>query len=110
MMTTIDIPKLKRKLRYICRVYHFSESLKDRLYAAVDSSKVPLIDLYDWFSVEDRYPNDGDSVLTIDSEGVMEVYQYDIDWPNCFVKWDGIVKVFNITHWMPLPEPPKKED
>lgn len=61
-----------------------------------------------WISVEDRYPNDGDSVLTIDSEGVMEVYQYDIDWPNCFVKWDGIVKIFNITHWMPLPKPPEE--
>lgn len=62
-----------------------------------------------WISVEERYPEHGETVLTIDSEGVMDTYDYDADWPTWFVKWGGLCKIGNVTHWMYLPEPPKEK-
>lgn len=62
-----------------------------------------------WISVEERLPEDGETVLTISSELEMEVYDYDSEWEGIFQKFNGSIKVFNITHWMPLPEAPKIE-
>ena len=62
-----------------------------------------------WISVKDRLPEDKQNVLTIDSESKMEVCFYEKEWKGVFQQCGGLVKIFNITHWMPLPEPPKKE-
>lgn len=60
-----------------------------------------------WIRVDDRMPTNGERVLTVDSEGVMAVYYYDAEWPNAFCGYSGLLKVYNVTHWMPLPEPPE---
>lgn len=60
----------------------------------------------EWISVKDQLPppieNDGDGrlkVLTIDKHGDIDVLRWDwMDWEN-----------MGITHWMPLPEPPKEQ-
>lgn len=62
-----------------------------------------------WFDFEKQKPVHGDCVLGIDTEGQFDVYQYSEEWSGCLMKYDGIVKVFNITHWMPLPELPKED-
>ena len=62
-----------------------------------------------WISVEDRLPEDNETVLTIDTESVMEVCFYQTEWKGVFQRYGGLVKIFNITHWMPLPEAPKGE-
>lgn len=60
-----------------------------------------------WIPCSDKYPEDNQTVLTIDSEGNMEALDYDKKWGNCFCKYDGAMKVFNIIAWQPLPEPYK---
>lgn len=60
-----------------------------------------------WINFDKIKPADGQWVLSIDSEDKMETMYYDKNWSNCLCKYDGCLKTFNITHWMPLPEPPK---
>lgn len=62
-----------------------------------------------WFDFEKQKPVHGDSVLGISSTGEIEVWQYDEEWPGLLIKYDGLVKIANITHWTPLPRPPKEE-
>ena len=60
-----------------------------------------------WISVEDRLPEKGQ-----DGFGVDWFQRYEIS-PLYTFYWDGFFesnetgKPINITHWMPLPEPPK---
>ena len=60
----------------------------------------------DWISFDEVKPKDGQSVLAITTQGEMEVYQFDANWQNCLCQYGGAVKTFNITHWLPLPQPP----
>lgn len=53
----------------------------------------------EWISVKERLPEAGEDVLVYLGEGKIEVCQlinilYDLD---------------DVTHWQPLPEPPKEE-
>ncbi len=66
----------------------------------------------DWISVEDRLPSDGESVLgviqhtnsiTIKSVWYGKYYDTDRDVP----KWYSGNYETTVTHWMPLPSPPK---
>ena len=61
----------------------------------------------EWISVDERLPEDQQRVLTIDTEGEMQVCFYKTAWKGIFQMYHGLVKIFNITHWMPLPEAPK---
>jgi hypothetical protein len=51
----------------------------------------------EWISVEDRLPEKYQDVL------VYRDYSFDID----FVMSEGRFCIDGVTHWMPLPEPPK---
>ena len=61
----------------------------------------------EWISVEERLPEDGETVLTIDSDGEMQVSFYETDLEGIFQQCHGLVMIYNITHWMPLPKAPK---
>lgn len=63
----------------------------------------------EWISVEERLPEDQQMVLTIDTEGEMGVCFYETEREGIFQMYHGLVEIYNITHWMPLPEPPKGE-
>lgn len=52
-----------------------------------------------WISVEDRLPSEDDQVLGCSINGV--VITFETLWVEDFGIWD-------ITHWMPLPEPPNE--
>ena len=60
----------------------------------------------EWFDFDKQKPVHGDSVLGIDTEGKIEVYQYSDEWSSCLMQYGGNIKVFNITHWTFLPKPP----
>lgn len=60
-----------------------------------------------WISVDERLPEDGAIVLTVDSEGEQQVCFYEEELKGIFQQCGGLVQIFNITHWMPLPEAPK---
>lgn len=61
----------------------------------------------EWISVDERLPKDGETVLTISSEEEMAVCFYETELEGIFQQCHGLVQIYNITHWMPLPEPPK---
>lgn len=61
-----------------------------------------------WISIYTQMPNDGQHVLAVNGDGVMEVLYYDKKWPNAFCGCGGLLKVYNITHWMPLPGRPER--
>ena len=59
-----------------------------------------------WISVEERLPEHMDDVLTW-VRGLVEIGCYDENdecWELYTCVGDG-----SVTHWMPLPEPPKEE-
>ena len=66
------------------------------------------VTVQEWIPVTERLPEDGAVVL-----GYMFSVGYrTLKWKNNTQRWEGLVidyaKEF-VTHWMPLPEPPKGE-
>lgn len=61
----------------------------------------------EWISVNDRMPKYGVMVLVANGKHVMMAFTFR---ENNSVYWsteDGIILI-DVTHWMPLPEPPKE--
>lgn len=57
-----------------------------------------------WISVKDRLPKENDRVLTYSPNmASSDIGGISIQWG-----WCCKTKVNDITHWMPLPEPPKE--
>ena len=63
-----------------------------------------------WISVKERLPEYGERVICFTIHGGIPVcyrgYSYDSDG-RFILAYNGTDKVDNVTHWMPLPEPPK---
>lgn len=57
-----------------------------------------------WISVEDELPKDGEYVLICNKRGLMTTSLYENE------EWviSETYLAVNVTHWMPLPQPPKK--
>lgn len=67
----------------------------------------------EWISVKDRLPNKGQDVLIYRSGfrvDLMNVHMYlgEDRWEDEYGYWET-TETEGITHWMPLPEPPKGE-
>ena len=77
-----------------------------RTMAAWQSGYNEGIDKFRWLSVEDELPKNKELVFITDGEYTdTGFYEYTFDeWQPC-EKWLG-----DITHWMPLPQPPKEGD
>lgn len=59
----------------------------------------------EWISVNDRMPEEGENVLTYGARPF-----YDVFYINRLInKESGEWLYDGVTHWMPLPEPPKGE-
>lgn len=56
-----------------------------------------------WISVDERLPKDDSVVLVLDNN------EYIIGWykDGSFGEWNGVYELRQVTHWMPLPDPPK---
>lgn len=67
-----------------------------------------------WIPVTERLPNENEDVLCSRGNHIgalMDVYTYkgNNKWEDTYGNWNyGDIE--GITHWMPLPEPPKEED
>lgn len=57
----------------------------------------------EWISVEERLPDNGETVLTVDNEGYMIV----ASWYELGGWFLPVCRANPVTHWIPLPEPPK---
>ena len=64
----------------------------------------------EWIPFDEIKPMHNQYVLSIDSEGEMEVMYFDKEWQNCLCKWGGSLKTFNIVAWMPLPKAYEVQD
>ena len=80
-----------------------------------------------WISVEDRLPKNKGDYLVIKASGTyrwcevlsfakdgrkVDKYDFEREWENVWYRYDsewGYVTTDSVTHWMPLPEPPKGE-
>ena len=68
------------------------------------------VTVQEWISVDDRLPEHGDVVLCFMKFGEQRILQ----WDNVSSLWLGYGhgddwQKADVTHWMPLPEPPKGE-
>jgi hypothetical protein len=62
----------------------------------------------EWISVKDRLPEKEDDVLAYEFRGDISIsYISGNDWRNLESGW--ILDESHVTHWMPLPEPPKEQ-
>ena len=82
-------------------VPYFAERIADHLIANG-------VTVQEWIPVTDRLPKDDSPVLVYKSRhseayGNMETAYY---WNQR--TWEGCIGE-NVTHWMPLPQPPKEE-
>ena len=59
----------------------------------------------EWISVKERLPDNGEKVLTVDNEGCMIV----ASWYKLGGWFLPVCRANPVTHWMPLPDPPKGE-
>lgn len=60
-----------------------------------------------WISVDERLPEDGQRVVAICENGMAGIMDYKDDGTPFAARIFGCY-FSNITHWMPLPEPPKE--
>ena len=63
----------------------------------------------EWISVEERKPHDIGYYLCLCETGNFQVFKF---FDGCFNYFDGDcgwLDIYTVTHWMPLPEPPKGE-
>ena len=61
-----------------------------------------------WIPVTERLPDDAETVLTY-KNGIIEVQVYK-KMRNGWINGNWFWSMATVTHWMPLPEPPKEED
>lgn len=57
----------------------------------------------EWISVDDRLPEQGEKAICIDADGDMMIGKY--------TEWGWMFPCYfeELTHWMPIPHPPKGE-
>lgn len=60
-----------------------------------------------WISVKDRLPEDGQQVLT-HKNGICDVQTYEAR-RNGWISGCWFWSMATVTHWMPLPTPPKED-
>ena len=83
-------------------------------YAIMALNYVPAVDAAPkWISVQDRLPEDAggavDAVLVTDGFLIHMAYFNHGTWYFCESGEMKEEMFYNVTHWMPLPEPPKMD-
>lgn len=83
----------------------YTESLKrQKPYVEKEPVKIQPVDR--WISVDEALPIYEGLVLAVDNNNTIRLGIYtDLGWMSQF----GNSMVAHITHWMPLPQPPKEE-
>ena len=73
------------------------------IYEFADCLLANGVTVQEWISVEDRLPEQGEEAICIAADGDMMIGKY--------TEWGWMFPCYfeEITHWMPIPEPPKGE-
>ena len=82
----------------------FSEPVTTYAKLAIEALKKENgVTVQEWISVNDRLPEQGEEAICIAADGDMMIGKY-TEWGWLFPRYFE-----DLTHWMPLPEPPKGE-
>ena len=82
----------------------FSEPVTTYAKLAIEAlEKENGVTVQEWISVKDRLPEQGEEAICIAADGDMMIGKY--------TEWGWMFPCYfeEITHWMPIPEPPKGE-
>ena len=82
----------------------FSEPVTTYAKLAIEAlEKENGVTVQEWISVNDRLPEQGEEAICIAADGDMMIGKY--------TEWGWMFPCYfeEITHWMPLPQPPKGE-
>lgn len=61
-----------------------------------------------WISVKDRLPEEGQVCFVYCKENDrLECVPYVGSWPLVMINWEKGESTDPVTHWMPIPEPPR---
>lgn len=83
-----------------CKYYGFEDCFPERF---ADYLIAHGVTVQEWISVDDRLPEQGEKAICIDADGDMMIGKY--------TEWGWMFPCYfeELTHWMPVPEPPKGE-
>ena len=72
------------------------------IYEFADCLLANGVTVQEWISVKDRLPEQGEEAICIDADGDMMIGKY--------TEWGWMFPCYfeELTHWMPIPEPPKE--
>ena len=97
-----------KAMQYSCQNCDNYNGVRCRACADADNmdivSDMPAADVQPvnrWISVEDRLPEERKRVLVYNEGGITIAWRDKGEWDDIFL---------NVTHWQPLPEPPKDGD
>ena len=77
------------------------------IFEILDSYEKGRASAFKWIPASNRLPANGDTVIVCDArEDYVNCFWYDMGW---WYNEGHRVSLDEITHWMPLPEPPKEE-
>ena len=82
----------------------FSEPVTTYAKLAIEALKKENgVTVQEWISVDDRLPEQGEEAICIAADGDMMIGKY--------TEWGWMFPCYfeDLTHWMPIPEPPKGE-
>ena len=82
----------------------FSEPVTTYAKLAIEALKKENgVTVQEWISVNDRLPEQGEEAICIAADGDMMIGKY--------TEWGWMFPCYfeDLTHWMPIPEPPKGE-
>ena len=119
MARAIDATELQRKMCALCNQDYYDEPCDPRDCVGVRAINEAPILTPQWISVEERLPEPGERVLATNGNIVGEAYitnalplekisaarwkrHYGASWMAAF---DA-----DVTHWMPLPDPPNGKE
>ena len=105
-----DYAELIEALRSCSQVNSLSLYKRDLMRKAADAIEALQAQIPQWISVEEALPNKPGRYLCIVKSRIWEseLYTDFLGFDHGFFHDSGIAD--NVTHWMPLPEPPKGVD
>lgn len=62
----------------------------------------------EWISVNDRLPEDGQKVITT-KNGIVDIQWYEKRRNGWISQGNWFWSMATVSHWMPLPDPPKED-
>ena len=101
---------VREKLIEILRKPIFPHELVDPIEAVADYLLDSGVTVQEWISVTDRLPEKGEEVLVFDTRENWTGFAWlrpDETWTA--LGFDFPFDLGEVTHWMPLPQPPKGE-